>query len=82
MMGRSIALCLQIDELTDKEQFLNLIEASQDRWVLIHIYDKENEGSVVLDRVFNTLAVRHPNFKLARVLPSVIGLSQQFVCLA
>ncbi|CAG9530893.1 unnamed protein product [Cercopithifilaria johnstoni] len=68
----------KIDELTDKEQFLNYIESSQDRWVLIHIYDDDNEGCMTLNKVFNTLAVRHPTFKLGKVLPSTIGLSSQF----
>ncbi|KAL3997413.1 Phosducin family protein [Acanthocheilonema viteae] len=68
----------KIDDLTDKEQFLNFIELSQDRWVLIHIYEEDNEGCATLNKVFNTLAVRHPNFKLGKVLSSTLGLSAQF----
>uniref|UniRef100_A0A0R3RVX3 Phosducin domain-containing protein n=1 Tax=Elaeophora elaphi TaxID=1147741 RepID=A0A0R3RVX3_9BILA len=72
------AFFLQIDELKGKEQYIDCIESSRNRWVLIHIYDEDNEGCITLNKIFNTLAVRHPNLKLARVLPSIIELSPEF----
>ncbi|VDK65282.1 unnamed protein product [Onchocerca ochengi] len=68
----------QIDELTKKEEFLDYIESNWNRWILIHIYDEDNEGSITLNKVFNTLAIRYPNLKLAKVLPMTIGMSPQF----
>uniref|UniRef100_A0A0N4TDG6 Phosducin domain-containing protein n=1 Tax=Brugia pahangi TaxID=6280 RepID=A0A0N4TDG6_BRUPA len=69
---------LQIDELTEKEQFLCYIESNRDKWVLIHIYDDDNEACITLNKVFNTLAIRYPHLRLAKVLPLTIGMSQQF----
>uniref|UniRef100_A0A1I8EP43 Phosducin domain-containing protein n=2 Tax=Wuchereria bancrofti TaxID=6293 RepID=A0A1I8EP43_WUCBA len=68
----------KVDELTEKEQFLCYIESNQDKWVLIHIYDEDNEGCITLNKIFNTLAVRYPHLRLAKVLPLTIGMSQQF----
>lgn len=79
--GKIIVFCLQINEITEKEQFLHYIESNRDRWVLIHIYDEDNEGCITLNKVFDTLAVRYPNLRLAKVLPQTIGMSPQFVCL-
>uniref|UniRef100_A0A8R1XTV6 Phosducin domain-containing protein n=1 Tax=Onchocerca volvulus TaxID=6282 RepID=A0A8R1XTV6_ONCVO len=68
----------KINELTKKEEFLDYIESNWNRWILIHIYDEDNEGSITLNKVFNTLAIRYPNLKLAKVLPMTIGMSPQF----
>ncbi|EFO23562.1 phosducin family protein [Loa loa] len=68
----------KVDELTEKEQFLNYIESNRDRWVLIHIYDEDNEGCITLNKIFNTLSIRYPYLRLAKVLPLTIGMSPQF----
>ncbi|KAM3721896.1 Phosducin-like protein [Dirofilaria immitis] len=68
----------KIDELTKKEQFLDYIESNRGRWILVHIYDEDNEGCITLNKIFNTLAVQYPNLKLAKVLPLTIGMSTHF----
>uniref|UniRef100_A0A915Q6U9 Phosducin thioredoxin-like domain-containing protein n=1 Tax=Setaria digitata TaxID=48799 RepID=A0A915Q6U9_9BILA len=68
----------KIDELTKKEEFLHYIESNQDQWILIHIYDNDNEGCITLNKIFNGLIVRYPVVKLAKVLSTVIGMSPQF----
>ncbi|KAK6105775.1 Phosducin family protein [Brugia pahangi] len=77
-MKDSLYAMRKIDELTEKEQFLCYIESNRDKWVLIHIYDDDNEACITLNKVFNTLAIRYPHLRLAKVLPLTIGMSQQF----
>ncbi|VDN25635.1 unnamed protein product [Gongylonema pulchrum] len=69
----------KIIEITKKDEFLDFIETNRDCWILIHIYDDDNEGCVTLNKIFNQLALKYPHVKLAKVLPSVVGMSSQFV---